>query len=117
VEDVLVGQAAVTPLALVFYELCTNSVKYGALSREAGLLAVSSERRGDRLIIHWEETLSPMQARPAVPGQGFGTVMCELALQDQLDGSFSRQFTNSGMRARLDLSYARLAGDLYDSDS
>jgi PAS domain S-box-containing protein len=109
VEDVLVGRAAVTPLALVFYELCTNSVKYGALSQEAGRLAISSERQGDRLIIHWEETFLPGKAEPAVQGQGFGTVMCELALQDQLDGTFARQFTNSGMRASLEFSSARLA--------
>lgn len=115
VEDVLVGQAAVTPLALVFYELCTNSVKYGALSQDTGGLAISSERRGDRLIIHWDETFAPLQAGPAIEGQGFGTVMCELALRDQLDGSFQRQFTNSGMHARLDLGHACLPADLQDS--
>ena len=72
VEDVLVGRAAVTPLALVFYELCTNSLKYRALSQETGRLAISSEFQGDRLIIDWEETFSPGHAGLAVPGQGFG---------------------------------------------
>ena len=112
VEEVLVGRAAVTPLALVFYELCTNAVKYGALSGNTGRLAISSERRGDRLILHWDETFAPVQANPVVQGQGFGTLMCEMALQDQLDGFFQRQFTNSGMRASLDLSFARLSADL-----
>lgn len=112
VEDVLVGRAAVTPLSLVFYELCTNAVKYGALSGDTGRLAISSERRGDRLILHWDETFAPVQANPVVQGQGFGTLMCEMALQDQLDGSFQRQFTNSGMRASLDLSFSRLSADL-----
>ncbi|WP_306752504.1 sensor histidine kinase [Paracoccus actinidiae] len=111
VEDVLVGRAAVTPLALVFYELCTNAVKYGALSRKTGRLAITSERREDRLIIHWEETFAPVQAGPSVPGQGFGTVMCELALQDQLDGSLARHFTTKGMHASIDLSFARLTED------
>ncbi|MCZ0964189.1 PAS domain-containing sensor histidine kinase [Paracoccus benzoatiresistens] len=115
VEDVLVGQAAVTPLALVFDEPCTNSVKYGALSQDSGGLAISSEHRGDRLIIHWDETFAPVQAGSTVQGQGFGTIMCELALRDQLDGSFRRQFTNSGMHASLDLSHARLSADPQDS--
>jgi hypothetical protein len=75
-------------------------------------LAISTERRGDWLNIHWEEIFLPGQAGSAIQGQGFGTVMCELALQDQLDGSFVRHFTNSGMHASLDLSYARLTPDL-----
>lgn len=112
IEDVLVSEEAVTPLAMVFYELCTNSVKYGALSQDTGGLAISTERQGNRLIIHWDETFVPEQAGPAVPGQGFGTVMCELALQDQLEGSFSRRFTTSGMHAVLDVSSARLSADL-----
>lgn len=112
VEDVLVARPAVTPLALVFYELCTNSVKYGALSQDTGHLAIRTERQGNRLIIHWDETFAPEHAGPAMPGQGFGTLMCELALQDQLEGSFSRQFTTSGMHAVLDVSSARLSADL-----
>ncbi|GGF78464.1 hypothetical protein GCM10011402_33840 [Paracoccus acridae] len=112
IEDVLVSEAAVTPLALVFYELSTNSVKYGALSRDTGRLAINTERQGNRLIIHWDETFAPEHAGPAMPGQGFGTIMCELALQDQLEGSFSRQFTTSGMHAVLDVSSARLSADL-----
>lgn len=112
VEDILVGRAAVTPLALVFYELCTNSVKYGALSHDAGQLTITSERRTDRLIIHWNETSALLQAEPVREGEGFGTMLCDLALQDQLDGSFCRQFADGGMRACLDLSYARLCADL-----
>jgi len=109
IEDIVVSSAAVTPLALVFYELCTNSVKYGALSQENGHLAITSERREDHLIIHWEERFDfvPPEEQSAL-GSGFGTAMCEAALRDQLDGVFERVFIQGGMRATLDFSYSRL---------
>jgi PAS domain S-box-containing protein len=108
VEDISVSSPAVTPLALVFYELCTNAVKYGALSQENGRLAITSERLEGRLIIHWKESFVNLQPEPISQGRGFGTTMCETALQGQLDGTFERRFTKDGMRARVDLSYERV---------
>lgn len=80
-------------------------------------MAISSEIQGDRLIIDREETFSPGQAGLAVLGQGFGTITCELVLQDQRDGSFARHFTTKGMHASLDLSYACLTADLKTATS
>jgi hypothetical protein len=40
VPDLLVDEAAITPLALIIHELATNSVKYGALSQVSGLLEI-----------------------------------------------------------------------------
>nr|WP_254368317.1 PAS domain S-box protein [Paracoccus sp. Z118] len=110
VEDITLSSDAVTPLALVFYELCTNSVKHGALSREDGRLSVTSERLGDRLIVHWAEDFGQSAEEPP-RHQGFGTTMCEAAVRDHLDGSFQRSFMPGGMRATLDLSYDRLTED------
>ena len=111
VENIVVGSAAVTPLALIFYEFCTNSVKYGALSQENGRLAITSERSGDRLIIHWEESFVNPHPEATARGRGFGTAMCEITLEAQLDGTFVRNFTKDGMRTRLDLSYERVTMD------
>lgn len=108
VGDIIVSSSAVTPLALIFYELCTNSVKYGALSQEQGRLAVSSERLGDRFIIEWNESFANLHPEPAAQGYGFGTILCEGTVKDQLDGSFVRTFTPAGMRITLDLSYERV---------
>ena len=108
VEDVVVSGAAVTPLALVLYELCTNSVKYGALSRKNGRLAITGTREGDRLIIRWKEEFQNQPRDEQVSRSGFGTTMCESAVRDQLDGTFQRVFTQSGMEATLDLNLHRL---------
>lgn len=104
VEDVVVSAAAVTPLALVLYELCTNSVKYGALSQKNGRLAITSGREGDRLVIRWKEEFENQTGDEQVFRSGFGTTMCESAVRDHLDGTFQRVFTPTGMEATLDLS-------------
>ncbi len=110
IQDILLRSEAVTPLALVFYELCTNSVKYGALSQDNGRLSVSSELRHERLIITWEECFENSPAGCSKQRSGFGTTLCDIALRDEIDGSFERNFSVEGMQAILDLSYERLTG-------
>lgn len=109
VDHAVVDSSAVTPLALVFYELCTNSVKYGALSRENGRLAISIKRSRNRLIVRWTESFANAQAHLVAQGSGFGTTMCESTVRDQLDGSFIRKFTPAGMQIILDLNYDHIA--------
>ena len=111
IDDIMVRGAVVTPLALVFYELCTNSVKYGALSQGSGTLSVTSERTDGRLVIRWDESFVSGASQVEVSGTGFGTSMCEAALEDQLDGSFTREFHPDGMRVRLDVGLDRLCPD------
>ncbi len=69
-------EAPVTPntavaLGLIFHELVTNAVKYGALSNEAGCITIQAKRTGEgALEICWEESKGP----PVVPPsrKGFG---------------------------------------------
>lgn len=109
-QDIPLCRDAVTPLALVFYELCTNAVKYGAFSRDDGGLSISSQRRGNRLIIAWEERFQNTPTEGEIEQSGFGTTLCDMALRDEIDGSFQRSFSAAGMHATLDLSYDRLIG-------
>jgi len=100
--------AAITPLALVIYEMCTNSVKYGALSQPEGRLSIRSEVTDGRLRIHWREACAV--AEPASNREGFGTKMSRSTLASYLDGTFERQITAEGMSAVLDLSLALVTG-------
>jgi two-component system CheB/CheR fusion protein len=70
----------VQPLMLVFHELATNAVKYGALSVPDGrvLLSWTSTSAPRALSIKWRECGGPVVA--TVPRNGFGTRLLERAV-------------------------------------
>ena len=65
-------------LALIVRELATISVKYGALSAEAGHVAIACSEDRDDYAIHWRETGGPRLAGPPETA-GFGTRLIERA--------------------------------------
>jgi two-component sensor histidine kinase len=70
----------IQPLMLVFHELATNAVKYGALSVPDGrvLLSWTATSEPRALSIEWRERGGPVVA--AVPRNGFGTRLLERAV-------------------------------------
>lgn len=106
VEDLRIASSVLTPMALVFYELCTNAAKYGALCQRDGGLTVTARRQGDRFLIDWQErcSIDPQ----AVSGAGFGTQMCDSVVKSALGGTISRRFRASGATATIDLDLATL---------
>nr|WP_281384455.1 sensor histidine kinase [Novosphingobium flavum] len=69
-----VARQAVTPLMLALHELCTNSTKYGALSVDAGMVAVKWGTAGDAahpgIELVWRETGGPRVRQPTHRGLG-----------------------------------------------
>jgi two-component sensor histidine kinase len=63
------GQLA-SKIALALHELCTNAVKYGALSVAGGHVEVGWRLDTDQLSIGWSEHGGPTVAPPAKPGFG-----------------------------------------------
>jgi len=87
VPRVGVGEAAATALALVIHELATNSLKYGALSTEAGTLDVScAPPDNEMMTIIWTERGGPPVTAP-VGSRGFGSKLLARSLTSQLGGS------------------------------
>jgi PAS domain S-box-containing protein len=88
--------AAVT-FALVFHELATNAVKYGALSNETGCvsLAWSLQDDGRRLHLTWTETGGP----PVVPPsrRGFGVQLIERGLAAEGGGEVRLNYRPEGL--------------------
>ncbi len=73
VPRVGVGEATATALALIIHELATNSLKYGALSAEAGALDVScAPPDNDVMTIIWTERGGPPVTAP-VGSRGLGS--------------------------------------------
>ncbi len=96
-DDIPLSDRALPPLAFVFYELCTNSVKYGALGQKDGTLQATSKIDGPRFEITWQAGGS-FGATPSEGEAGFGSLMCERMLA-VLRGTFHREVTPEQMTA------------------
>lgn len=96
-DDALIEAGVVTPLALVFHELVTNSTKYGALSDPKGALEIQTSRNADDVHIKWTETGSGPHRRPAATTGGFGSKLLDLTIKSQLRGDYTRSWGNSGV--------------------
>lgn len=103
-----VGENAATTLALVVHELATNSLKYGALSVEAGTLDVSCSAHETELVIAWTEQGGPQVIEPERTA-GYGGQMVARAMARQLDGAIERDWTPQGLVVRLRMNRARVA--------
>ena len=66
--EVTVGSKAALSLSLLFHELGTNAIKYGALSVPLGRVAITWHKQEKSLILVWTETGGP----PALPPQRIG---------------------------------------------
>jgi two-component sensor histidine kinase len=104
---ILVGEKAATSLALVFHELATNSIKYGALSTPSGSLDILCGEQGPSVSIVWKESGGPPVAG-AAGKSGFGTRLVIASLRDQLSGSISTDWRRNGLVTTLEVSAARL---------
>lgn len=102
-----VGEITATALALVVHELATNSVKYGALSAEEGLLDVSGCMVGDDVQISWTEQGGPEVIAPTGLN-GYGSKLVRRAMEDQLDGSVTYDWTKTGAIVTLFMSGKRM---------
>lgn len=108
VERMGIGEAAATSLAMVVHELATNSLKYGALSSEAGTIDVSSQSEGDRISITWIERGGPAVEAPSGVG-GFGSKLVERSVARQLRGTIEHEWSRAGVVITIRLDRAKLA--------
>jgi len=99
-DDVLVDDRSATPLALLFHELATNAVKYGALSTGSGSVALDVTVEGERTHMTWTETGGPA-IRQSRSDSGFGSQLVELAAVRQLGGTITREWLERGLKLAM----------------
>ena len=104
---VALGPHAVTTLALVLHELATNAAKYGALSVEQGGVHAGWSSVDGALKMKWEETGGPPVDQPPV-SDGFGTVICNYSVRNQLGGTVSSTWKSTGLVVDLSIPLERL---------
>jgi len=85
-------------IAMALHELCTNAVKYGALSNDTGRVALHWTRTDGAqpsLTVQWTETGGP----PVVPPsrRGFGSLLLERTLAQDLGGEVKTAFHPTGV--------------------
>lgn len=108
--DMRVHPKSATALSMALHELCTNAVKYGALSNVGGRVNIEWTANDDRLRLRWREHDGPPVMAPS--HSGFGTVMIEQVLAAQLKGDVAIAYENSGLVCTIDAPVAAvLDGD------
>ncbi|WP_091739510.1 sensor histidine kinase [Phenylobacterium immobile] len=95
----LTPSAALT-LALVFHELATNAVKYGALSNDTGQVALTWRASpSGELRLEWRESNGPLVTPPT--RKGFGTRLIHGAFKGELRGAVSLDYASEGLRCDM----------------
>jgi len=102
-EIPLQPKAALT-LAMVFHELATNAAKYGALSNDSSgkidiTWQVELTPQGDRMRLRWQESGGPLVVPPT--RKGFGSLLIEGGLAQELDGEVSIDYAPTGVVCQI----------------
>jgi two-component sensor histidine kinase len=108
-SDLVLIPKAAQALGMVFQELATNAVKYGALSTTEGRVAVqwhlSGENRSPQLNVVWQEEGGPTVAAPK--RQGFGTRLIQILLCHDLGAQMEMSWAPAGARCEFQIPLAR----------
>ncbi|MCF2524147.1 HWE histidine kinase domain-containing protein [Bradyrhizobium sp. G127] len=92
------------PMAMILHELCTNALKYGALSNENGRVSINWTAKPDltstKISLIWSESGGPSIQPPAE--EGFGTRLIA-NLSRQLGGQCNFRYPPSGLVCHLNI--------------
>jgi two-component sensor histidine kinase len=107
-SDIEVSAGAVLPLAMVLNELCTNAVKYGALSNQTGQITINAtvDLSQNKFRLRWAESGGPPVKMPT--RRSFGSKLIEHSFVRQLHGEAQLTFAPTGVVCALDIPLASL---------
>ena len=92
-----------TSCALLLHELCTNAVKYGALSGADGVVKIDWQIEAGRVRLQWQEDGGPAVIAPN--RRGFGTRLLQTAFPPA-QGSAALNFLPGGVRCDIEFALA-----------
>ena len=100
-------------LALAINELATNALKYGALSRDGGMVKIAwrAGRPGteDEFRLDWSESGGPPVAQPT--RRGFGSRIIDTALAQDFMGEAQLSYDPAGVRYALTTQMIHVGAD------
>ncbi len=102
-----IGAGGVLPLTMSLNELCTNAVKYGALSNSTGRIEIGSsiDEKAQRIKLIWTESGGPPVQKPT--RSSFGTRLIH-RLAEQLHGEVRMKYHPTGFVYEVDVPLAAL---------
>ena len=86
-------------ISMVFHELLTNALKYGAGSTTEGTISIKWEIVHEKVLLHWKERGGPVVKNP--DGVGFGSKLLERALHRELRGKSTVTFAPDGLECDM----------------
>lgn len=104
-------------IALAIHELCTNALKYGALSTPDGRIEVEwrVSPPPSHLHLEWRETGGPQVLTPS--RTGFGTRMLERGLARELNGAVRIDYLPEGARCTIKAPLPQSSADILNLQS
>lgn len=102
----LAPKAAVA-LSMAVHELCTNAIKYGALSTASGYVNIAWSIEHSRFHWQWSEHGGPAVELPS--RTGFGSRLIERSLASNLSGHVELNYLPSGIVCRIDTSVSAIS--------
>jgi PAS domain S-box-containing protein len=106
-DDAAIDDRGATPLGLLVHELATNASKYGSLSVATGEVRVTTKVRNGQVQLRWGESGGPPIVG-APKETGFGTMLSELSIVQQLGGTIEREWSPGGLAVTAVIDLARL---------
>jgi PAS domain S-box-containing protein len=105
-EDHPLGRNAAIALTLTINELCTNAIKYGALSNSDGHISLDWESDGELLRLTWREAGGP----PVSPATrtGFGSRVIRSNIESAMGGKIVTNFKPEGLLQILEMPLSAL---------
>ncbi|MGA2286864.1 HWE histidine kinase domain-containing protein [Bradyrhizobium sp.] len=104
-ENIRLAPQAALALGIVFNELATNAVKYGAFSSGAGSILIEWTAEpapvGVRLLLRWREKGGPPVTPPA--HKGFGSRVIERGLAHEPEGTVDLDYRPDGLVCTMTL--------------
>jgi two-component sensor histidine kinase len=105
--SVVCGEHALNGAALMFHELATNAVKYGALATDAGRISITWAATDSELVFDWRESGGPgITGEPQV--SGFGSKLLNDTIKHQFSGRLDHNWRPEGLNVRVSIPLDRL---------
>jgi PAS domain S-box-containing protein len=98
-------------IAMALHELCTNAVKYGALSNDTGRITLDWSLSDDaeaRLELVWREHGGPPVSPPT--RRGFGSLLLDRTLAHDLNGKVAMEFKPQGLVCSISAPLPKVKG-------